>query len=335
MTLGVVILLFVLIASGVVYTGTRLSYYGDVIAERSGLGQAWIGAAALASVTSLPELVTGVSAVTIVGAPEIAVGDIVGSCLFNLLILAMLDLVSPMPLLSRLRIGHVLSASLGAVMLLALALIILDQGRLPSIGWIGASSLVLGAGYLLAMRVIFRHERHADDSVAMDVAEARYAHLTLKAALQKYALYAGMLVVAAAALPAVAVELATKAGLAQSFVGTVFVAVCTSLPEVMVSIGAARLGAWNLAIGNVLGSNLFNVAILAIDDLLYFKGPLLESIDPSHAMTAVSAALMSAIVVATGLYRPTGRMLRFSWESTLLVGVYVLAIGLFAHGVRP
>ena len=127
--------LFFLCGLVIVVSGVRLSYYGDVIAERSGLGQAWVGVIAMASVTSLPELVTGVSA-AVIHAPEIALGDIVGSCLFNLLILGVLDLMTPTPLLNRLRPVHTLSAALGALLLAMLAIAILTAGRWPSLGWL-------------------------------------------------------------------------------------------------------------------------------------------------------------------------------------------------------
>jgi len=71
--------------------GVRLSRYGDIIAEKSGLSRGWVGLILLATVTSLPELVTGLSSVTIAQVPDIAVGDIMGSCVFNLLIIVVLD----------------------------------------------------------------------------------------------------------------------------------------------------------------------------------------------------------------------------------------------------
>jgi len=95
---------FVLCTAVIVYSGAKLSQYGDIIAEKSGLGRAWIGVVLMASVTSLPELVTGVSSVTYAGVPDIAVGDVLGSCAFNMLILAILDtLYRPAPISTKAR----------------------------------------------------------------------------------------------------------------------------------------------------------------------------------------------------------------------------------------
>jgi cation:H+ antiporter len=68
------------------FAGVRLSYYGDIIAEKSGLSRGWVGLILLATATSQPELVTGLSSVTVARVPDIAVGDIMGSCVFNLLL---------------------------------------------------------------------------------------------------------------------------------------------------------------------------------------------------------------------------------------------------------
>ena len=78
---------FVICMAVIVYSGTKLSIYGDIIAEKTSLGRAWTGLVLMASVTSLPELVTGVSSVTYAGVPDIAVGDVLGSCVSNMLCL--------------------------------------------------------------------------------------------------------------------------------------------------------------------------------------------------------------------------------------------------------
>ena len=114
-------------------------------------------------------------------------------------------------------------------------------------------------------------------------------------------------------------------GWSNTFVGTVFVALATSVPEVAVSIAAMTLGAVDLAVANLLGSNLFDVAIVALDDFVYAPGPILSAVSPSHAVTAVSAAIMSAAAVVGFSYRPRARLLRrSSWIGATLLGVYLL-----------
>ncbi len=126
-------------------------------------------------------------------------------------------------------------------------------------------------------------------------------------------------------LPFVAKALAVHNGWGQSFVGTLFVAAVTYLPEAVVSIAAMRIGALDMALGNLFGSNLYNTAILAIDDLAYLPGPLLSAVDPAHAVSALSAMVMSGIAIVGLFCRASGRVLRsVGWTSLFLLSVYFL-----------
>ena len=85
----------------IIVAGVRLARYGDVLGEKTGLGRRWIGVVLLAATTSLPELFTGFGATAIAALPDIALGDVLGSCMFNLLILSLMDAVQPEPLSTR------------------------------------------------------------------------------------------------------------------------------------------------------------------------------------------------------------------------------------------
>jgi cation:H+ antiporter len=134
-------------------------------------------------------------------------------------------------------------------------------------------------------------------------------------------------------LPKVADGLATTLGLSRSFVGTVLMAVVTTLPEMAVTLGALRLGALDMAIGNLLGSNLFNVLILAVDDVFYVRGPLLADAASVHAGTAVAALVMTGLVIIGLVMRPQGRTLRMmSWVSVGIAATYVVNAALVYLG---
>ncbi len=128
----------------VVIVGTWLSQSADVLAEKTGLGRTWVGAILLAGATSLPELATGVSAVVVFNAPDLAAGGIFGSCLFNLFLLALLDIFSgPEPLLKRAQISHTLAAGLGCVLLgVSAAGMLLRTDNNLTLGWVGIPSIV-------------------------------------------------------------------------------------------------------------------------------------------------------------------------------------------------
>lgn len=311
------------------FAGVRLARYGDVIATRTGLGGTWMGLVVMAAVTSLPELVTGASAILIVDVPEIAAGDAIGSCMFNVLILAFLDFRHPAPLSASIHQGHVLSAAFGMTMLGLAALSIVAGPAMPSFGWIGLPSLAFIALYAFAVRLIGAYERRRVSELAAEIAgAARPTDMTLRAAVIRYAASAALLVSAAAYLPAAAEALSAATGIGQGFVGSLFVAASTSLPEVVVSVAAARLGALDMAAANLFGSNVFNMAVLGIDDVLYMRGPLLESISGTHLVSLLAAVIMTAIAVIGLTYRAQKKRFRLSWDAFFIAGTYLVGVAL-------
>lgn len=304
----------------------RLTRYGDAIADKTGLGGTWIGVVLIASVTSLPELATGISSVTVVGVPEIAVGDVLGSCAFNLLILVAVDLLNrPDGLYRAASQGHIVSSGFAVILLAVIGLgLVLSQIGLPmSLGHVGTYSVVLLVLYAMAVRAVFHYEKVHVGEFA-DSEPDSYPQLTLRDASLRYALAAAVVVLAGIWLPFVGRTLADQMGWYQSFVGTLFIGLVTSLPEVVVTLAAVRLGALDMAVGSLLGSNLFNTAILAVDDLLYRPGPLLAQVAPGHSASALTAIMMTGVAVVGLIYRPHRIRHVIGWASLTLVGIYLL-----------
>ncbi len=128
--------------------------------------------------------------------------------------------------------------------------------------------------------------------------------------------------------------IARHTGLGGSWIGLVLMATVTSLPELAVTITSVRIGALDLAIGNLVGSNLFNLSLLGVDDLLFLRGPLLAAVERSHAMSAIAAAVMSGALIVALVARPTARLLNaIGWTSVLIALVYFVNTWLhFRHG---
>ena len=249
------------------YSGSKLSRYGDILAEKTGFGRTWIGVVLMASVTSLPELVTGISSVTYAGVPDIAVGDIFGSCVFNMLILALLDATyRMMPISAKAHQGNVLSASFGVLMISIAAVSLYLGNRILPLGWIGPYSLLFTVIYFFAIKLVFSYEKRQISAYVKEKAiELKYKDIQTKTVVINYGINAIIVIIAAAFLPTIGERIAETTGLGQTFVGNIFIAVSTSLPEVVVSIAAVKMDAIDLAIGNLFGSNIFNILILAIE----------------------------------------------------------------------
>ncbi len=307
--------------------GVRLSRYGDVIAEKMGLSRTWVGVILLATVTSLPELVTGISAVALVHSPNIALGDVLGSCVFNLLIITVLDFLHRgESVLTRASQGHILSAGFGITLIgfVGFTLLLSGHGLNPSVGHVGLSSVIIVILYAIAMRMVFRYERRQRAAYTEEAVE-QYPRITLRQAAVRYALAALVVVATGTLLPFVGEQMATVMGWRRTFVGTLFVAFATSVPEVVVTVAAVRIGALDMAIGNLFGSNLFDIVIVAVDDLCFLPGPILAHASPLHAVSALSAVMMTGVTIVGLLYRPTTQLFRaVGWASLWLFSLYLL-----------
>lgn len=309
----------------IVFSGTRLTRYGDVIAERTGLGRLWLGLVLMAGVTSLPELATGLSAVAS-DLPDIAVGNILGSCAFNVLILGLLDALSrKVPLSSRINQANILSAGMSVLFLSGVGLSLFLGGRLPGLGWIGLYTPLIVAGYFGTMRMAFKFEKRRSALAGiLEKTEPGASRMSLRTAVVRYALHAAVVVGAAIFLPGIAAGIARATGLGATFVGNIFVAVSTSLPELTVSITALRIGAVDMAVGNIFGSNIFNVFILALQDVFYFKGPILSFVDGQNMIPALAAMAMTGLAVAGLIYNAERKLFIWAWDSFGIILIFLV-----------
>ena len=312
----------------VIVVSSKLSQSADMVAEKSGLGRNWVGAILLAGTTSLPELATGVSAVNYLDAPDLAAGGIFGSCLFNLMILAILDIITGGgPLFQQAQVSHGLAAGLGSLLLgVAAAGIFLAQQNIhPMIGWVGIPSIVLIVLYLISARLIARFEMRRRSEVLEQEGEAyEYEHVKPRKAYIMFGLSSLAIVVLGIWLAWLGDRVVQETGLGESFIGSLLLAATTSLPEVAAGIAAVRLDAVDLAISNVFGSNIFNMAILGIYDIVY-GGNLWKIMDEVHIFTAVIAMMMTSLAIVGLIYRAT-RPSRLYLTYDVL-GLIVLYIG--------
>lgn len=320
---------FIIIGAIVIYSGARLAFFADVIAEKTGMSRTWAGVLLLASMTSLPELITSASAVTTIDGTNIAISAMLGSCVFNLAIIAIIDsLYRPGVILSKAEQGHILAAGfcMMALVVVAGGIFLAREGVELPLLWIGAYTPAIIFIYYRGMRTIFRFEsiKMRKEMKAAGVTEL-YAHYSSRRAYSGFALNAAIIIATASLLPFIGDSIAKSTGWGQTFVGALFIALITSLPEVTTSVSSVRLGAIDLAIGSLLGSNLFNLAIIAIADILYIDGPILAHVSFTDMLPALSSILMSAIAILTLFYQPkTKRLLRITWLGAVITAIYAL-----------
>jgi cation:H+ antiporter len=326
-------LMFALSATVIVVAGTKLSQYGDRIAEHTGLGRLWIGVVLLAGATSLPEISTAVSAV-LIDAPNLAVGDLMGAGLSNMLTLALIDLAyREKRVWQQAALEQALIATLAIILTGLAGLLIVVRQPIPIEG-IGLGTVAIAAIYVFGMRVVFRQEdmrrREKERERIVEAEEARGAASAdaLRHASIGFAVAALALLAAAPLLAESAKEIAAATGLSTTFIGTSLVAMTTSLPEFVTSFAAVRLGALDLAVGNLFGSNAINMAVLLVADAAYRKGPLLASIEATHAVTALVGILLMSVGLMGIIYRAEKRFPLVEPDSVLMIVGYLLGMGL-------
>lgn len=319
---------FIFCAAIILFAGTQLSKYAESIAEKSGFTKGWVGLVLLAVAASLSQLVASLSAVTQHDLPNMAVSALMGSCMFNMMVIGLLDLTSrKSPVSSMVHQGHILSLGFGIILLAFATIDILFGKQLPVVWMVHAMdpiTVTFVPVYLLAMRLIFQFEKsrlteYREEEAKREVTQSWPMLISIFAAC------AIAIIAASFYLPELAQQIAKQTGWGESFVGSSFIAVTTCLPELSVSVSSARRGAFDMAVASLLGSNLCYMVILAISDFCYTKEPLLRHVSQTNALAALSAIVSMSIVVVALTYRSEKKVLFLAGDALGLILVYVFA----------
>jgi cation:H+ antiporter len=316
----------------VVLTAIKLSKYSEVIAVRTKLGGLFIGTLLLAGVTSVPELSSTVSSLN-QGEPNLAAGNMFGSNMFNMFLLAVLNLVYWRErILQRVVLKHALTASLVSMLSVMVLFFVIAKLDLM-IGWVGLDSILVVVGYFAAIWLIRMDSMK--DSVSTEE-EVEQQHLpSLKHALIGFAIASVVLLASTPKLVESCVGIAGVTGLGTGFVGTALLAIVTSLPELVASVASIRAGAHDLAVGNLFGSNLFNLFGIGIADMFYREGHFMAEIDPMFALAALMALMLTTFGLVGNVVRVQRRTVLADLDAWLIVLAYPLGLLLlYTRGIR-
>lgn len=329
---------FLLLGALIFAIAGRLARAADAIADATGLGRAWIGAILLGASTSLPEITTDINA-SLLDVPDIGIGDLMGSTLANMLILALLDLLyAKESILHKVAVNHAVVGLL-AIALTMIAGIAIATGGFGRVAHVGVESIVIVGVYLLGMRVFYQLTRTASAGLIPDAPHAGNGpdpatsrRQRLRAALWTFALAALALVIVTPLLVLAAEGISIESGLSETFIGTLLVGITTSFPEMAATVAAVRLGAVDLAVGNIFGSNAFNMCVILFMDVAYLEGPVLASVSQAHVVTAQLAVLSLSFGVIGLMSRLEQRSAVTRFGSLFVVACYVAGIWLLSRG---
>lgn len=318
---------FIVSAIFIVFAGISLTKFADTIAQQTGLGRLVVGSFLLASATSLPELLVDLNAIK-AGMPNLAIGDLVGSCLYNLLILAIADLIhqGPARMFSRASAIHALSGCMSiSVIAIAGASIIFEKGFDFQIGPLSLGTISILVAYALGFRMILIDQNNKHILDGGNPSPKDKDRNALFRAVGGFIVSAGILVLASPFLSQAAGRLADEAGLGRTFVGTTLVALCTSLPELVATLSSLKLGAYDMAIGNIFGSNAFNMLLLVPLDIAH-QGSLLSAVSNVHSLTCFAAILATSIAVMGQLYQVENRKRFIEPDAFAIIAIVALTL---------
>ncbi|MCP4148823.1 MAG: hypothetical protein GY757_13840 [bacterium] len=308
--------------------GTRAAKSADIIAEIKGLAKAFMGVVFISMVTSFPELFTGISAVTLVDSPNMAIGQIMGSCLFNLLILAVIDVVFRKSNFFQLK-GKInmLPLAFSFILINIFTIAIAVQFNLSILN-VSIFSILILILYIFFMYVVFK-EKAGDngENNSKSNGEPEYANASLKKEIAIFIFSSLVIIGVGIYLPFVGEELAGLMGWNESFVGVIFLAFVTSFPELVVSFSTARMGAFDMLLGNITGSNMFNIAIVFFIDAFYIKNQIYGAVHPNNIPVGIIALLMTFIIFFGVVRQSKHKILGvFSINSLMLFVLYIIAL---------
>ncbi len=329
---------FIFSALLVIVGGFYLARLGQELGDRYGLTDLWVGFIFLSAVTSIPELATALGAVAVAASPALALSDVLGSNSFNLFALAVFGVVlCRRPLFADLTIEP-FRLLLGMIVLMTGVILggaLLERwGVLPAVGGISPASGAVLALYLFGSWKLFRDEHPVRDPLGpaapppARVAAGRFFFLRL--------FFSIVLVVAGGFWLAWAGSgISGLTGWGEGFIGALFLALVTSLPEVSVCLGAVKICAPRLALGNILGSNIFNLGIIFWADLAYRRSSILAGMEAPVIVSGVLGLILVLLVaLSLKLHRP-GPGREVTMINLIIIGLYLVGMRvLFQLSVR-
>lgn len=321
---------FGLSAALIVLAGITLTKNADLIAERTGLGTAWAGALLLPLATSLPEIVTSWRAV-VIQAPDLSVGNVLGSNVFNVAIIVLVDLITPgPPVLRQVKTGHILTAGICIAITSFVSFNLMLPYRWSFLG-VGLEGWMILLFYLAGTRLLMRYERRFPILKKEGGPGPAPQGKTLFQGVAGFVLAGIVILVAGVFLADSGKAIAGATGLGETLVGTILIAVTTSLPELATTISAARLGLPDMAIGNIFGANFLNLLVIFIADSFYRQGSLLKDVSSQHLFTAQVSIFLMAVAVIGLIYRSQKTVGGLGLDSLVILVTYASTLVLLFY----
>ena len=295
---------YILAAAAVVFLSIKASHYVDLLDKRTMLSGAFIGGVMLSAVTSFPELFTSISAVVILEKPVFGMGNVLGSDLFNLTVLAVVILLN-----FRLFVRSYISKSYRNIVVFILLIYILIGLNFfdivnAQILNLSCTSVLILLLYLLGAKYMAVAEDFRADEAALHYHAGIKTKLSVKQIAFRFAFSAAGIIFFSVVVSYLTEMLAFRLNLTQGLAGALLLGVATSLPELSFTVTLFRMKNYNIAVGNIVGSNLFNFIILAVSDIFSTDNIYVTDQKILHLLfTGAAASLLFWLLLRCGSRR--------------------------------
>ena len=296
---------FLILAFFTIYTSIKLSYYGDVLSKQSKLGAAFIGGLLIASITSLPEFVTSISAVLFQN-PTLSFGDIVGSNMFNIFVLAVYNLYFfKSDFFKNTSKKHAIEC-----IILIIDYIFITLGTYNVV--IDYVSIVLVIMYICYMIFVFKCENEKTEEQVYD-----------KYIVIKFIITAIIMIVLSIFLTYQADKISKiYPNFSSSSIGAILLGITTSLPEVVTTFALIKLNNYDMAISNMLGSNIFNFLVLSFSDV-FIKNDYIYNYSDAYSLFYLIGGLIITILLLIGIIKKESKKVSYILLSLLIITAYL------------
>lgn len=330
------IIFFAILAVGVIFATDKISNCVDNLDKLTNIGGAVIGGIFLAAVTSLPELITSISSAAL-GSPDLIFGNILGSNMFNMLILCIVDVifaklmfmnkVKTMRKTNMFTIIMYIAIAVPVLLSWIISVIIQKDINLFNLTAIGISfvSIIIIVVYALSIRALSKDD--AEDYVDEDYNEEK-PNTTVSKEVIKFIAWSVVLIIASVILTMDVDSLSTSLKLGDSFAGALFLASATSLPETTAVIKLVQLRNYDAAVGNIIGSNVFNFTIISVVDVVFFNTPIFANVtsDPTIIILLFFGLIAAGFLMYSLIRNKSKNKFTYLLPSIVVIILYIIFI---------
>jgi len=323
---------FIFSAAVIVFAGIRLTFYADKLSDHLKIGKVWVGIILLGLVTSLPEAITSLIAVISLGANDLAIGNLLGSNNFNPMLIVVLDALFKGGSITSL-LNPNKSQVTSAYLAIALSCVVIAELAL-SPGIVSGHNGTVSLGGILIVVLYFGGMKKlaALSTEVIGEPSKKENSRETKTSLSKILInlvYSSLLVVVGAIYLTHSCEIiAVKTGLGRTFVGSIFLAFATSLPEIVVSVSAFKMNELDLAIGNIFGSNMTNIFIVFICGLFNQGVPILSVVSKTHIFTGILGIILTYLALRVICDKNQKVICGLGVNTIVMIVVFVVGTGI-------